>query len=121
MTPKQEQKHTDLLPCPFCGGAPYMRKHAGIVDMVRCAVCRFQLRETQWNTRKADCHEELVSALQEALAALKHCSKSFSAISEQAQKMGMSLSDPEIIANLGLTISETVDVLARATNHQGSK
>lgn len=80
-TPKEEQKHTDLRECPFCkSNAEYGFFPGEGSHEVHCVsgacfakISGFATKQqviAAWNTRKADCHEELV-AMAHLLAAAK--------------------------------------------------
>lgn len=134
MTPKEEQKHTALLPCPFCGGETIATKkqfYEGVgCDSCECGVLpsvaartdelgNFNIQDAiaTWNTRKADCHEELVGAF----------AKAFEDVKEQIRYYcvgnGRTSSENGRIIGLEDALAEFRKVMklierASATNHQ---
>lgn len=116
MTPKEEQKHTDLLPCPFCGSAAIMNYGCGhYSDRVQCSKCtatNWNADPAAWNTRKADCHEELLA---EARDTLIECRSYLTRPIEhhEARVHGLQSAINTAVQNIN-------QQLARATNHQES-
>lgn len=133
-TPKEEQKHTDLRECPFClnGEGEIKRgyEHGSMLYFTRCVahinpkhvIAAYGITQADadiaWNTRKADCHEELVAIairdyFRETVDQEHYADGDFAIKGDEWVSIG------EQDINVAALAKDILAALARATNHQG--